>query len=79
VVSGTNRLSHGRRQSNQKQCKKKVVVWADTERKMLIELPHEKAGLEALHLHGESEQLKKGLLFDLSELPKQNFFQKIER
>jgi hypothetical protein len=46
---------------------------------MLIELPHEKAGLEALHLHGESEQLKKGLLFAFSELPKQNFFQKIER
>ncbi len=45
--------------------------------KMLLELPHEDAELEALHLHGESEQLKIGLLFSLSELPKQNFFQKI--
>ncbi len=47
--------------------------------KMLLELPHEDAGLEALHLHGESEQLKIGLPFALSELPKQNFFQKIVR
>jgi hypothetical protein len=46
---------------------------------MLLELPHEDAGLEALHLHGESEQLKIRLPFALSQLLKQNSFQKIER
>jgi hypothetical protein len=58
---------------------KKIVVLADTVRKMLLELPQEDAGLEALHLHGESEKLKIGLPLSLSELPKQNFFQKIKR
>jgi hypothetical protein len=58
---------------------KKIVVSADTVRKMLLELPQEDAGLEALHLHGESEKLKIGLLLSLSELPKQNFFLKIKR
>jgi hypothetical protein len=43
-------------------------------RKMLLKFPHEDAGLEALHLHEESEQLKIGLSFALSTLPKQNFF-----
>jgi hypothetical protein len=79
LVSGTNRFSHGRRQSNQKHCQKKIVVWADTVRKMLLELPHEDAGLESLHLNGESEQLQVGLPFGLSELPKQNFFHKMKR
>jgi hypothetical protein len=60
-------------------CQKKIVVWADTVRKMLLEFPHEDAGLEALHLHGESELLKIGLPVTLSELPKQNFFQEIKR
>jgi hypothetical protein len=46
---------------------------------MLLELPHEDAGLEALHLRGQLEQLQVGLPFSLSELPKQNFFQKIKR
>jgi hypothetical protein len=46
---------------------------------MLLELPHEDAGHEGLHLHRKSEQLKKGLLFALSKLPKQNFFQEIKR
>ncbi len=64
---------------NQKHCEKKIVVWADTIRKMLLEFLHEDAGLEALHLHGELEQLKMGLPFALSKLPKQNFFQKIKR
>jgi hypothetical protein len=79
MVSGTNCFSHERLQSNQKHCKKKIVVWADTARKILLKLPHEDTGLEALHLHDESEQLKIGLPFALSELPKPNFFQKIER
>jgi hypothetical protein len=47
--------------------------------KMLLEFPHENAGLEALHLHEESKQLKKGLPFAFSKLPKQNFFQEIKR
>jgi hypothetical protein len=79
VVSDTNRFSHGRQQSNQKHCDKKIIVWADTMPKMLLELPHEGAGLEALHLHGASEQLKIGLSFALSELSKINLFQKSER
>jgi hypothetical protein len=53
------------------------IVWADTVRKILLEFPLEDAGLEALH--GEPEQLKIGLPFALSKLPKQNFFQKIKR
>jgi hypothetical protein len=79
LVSSPSHFLHGRRQANQKHCQKKIVVSADTVRKMLLELPHEEAGLEALHLHGESEQLKIGLPFSLSELPKQNFFQKIKK
>jgi hypothetical protein len=79
VVSSTDRFPHGRRQANKKHCEKKIVVWDDTVRKMLLEFPHEDAGLEALHLHGESEQLKIGLPFALSKLPKQNCFQKIKR
>jgi hypothetical protein len=39
------------------------IVWADTVRKILLEFPLEDAGLEALHLHGEPEQLKIGLPF----------------
>jgi hypothetical protein len=79
VVSGTRRFLHGRRQANQKHCLKKIVVGADTVRKMLLEFPHEDAGLEALHLHGESEQLKIGLPFALPKLSKQNLFQKIKK
>jgi hypothetical protein len=48
-------------------------------RNMLLEFPNEDAGLEALHLHRELEQLKIGLSFALSKLPKQNFFQEIKR
>jgi hypothetical protein len=46
---------------------------------MLFELPHENAGLEALHFHGEAEQFKIRLPFALSELPKQSIFQAIKR
>ncbi len=76
LASTASRMEGGRRIKN---IAKKNVVWADTLRKMLLELPHEGAGLEALHLHGESEQLKIGLPFALSKLPKQNFFQEIKR
>jgi hypothetical protein len=47
--------------------------------KLLLEFPHKDAGFEALHLHGDSKQLKIGLPFAFSKLPKQNFFQKIKR
>jgi hypothetical protein len=76
VVSGTE---HGRQQANPKHCQENIIVWADTVRKMLLEFPHEDAGLEALHLHAESKQLKIGLPYAPSGLPKQNFFQKIKR
>jgi hypothetical protein len=62
-----------------KHCQKKIIVWADTVRKMLLELHHEDARHEGLHLHGMLEQLKIGLPFALSKLPKQNFFQEIKR
>jgi hypothetical protein len=48
-------------------------------KRSLFEFPHEVAGLEALHFHGEPKQLKTGLPFAFSKLPKQNFFQKIKR
>jgi hypothetical protein len=79
AVSGAYRLPHGTRQADQKHCKGKVVVGADTLGKVLLEFPHEDTGLGALHLYGELKQLKIGLSFALSELPKQNFFQKIIR
>ncbi len=53
VVSGTYCLPNGRRQANQKHCKEKIDVGADTMGKVLLEFPHEEAWLEALHLHGE--------------------------
>ncbi len=79
VVFSTYCLPHGGWQANQKHCKKKVIVGAETMGKVLLEFPHEDAGLEALHLLGELEQLEIGLPFAFSELPKQNFFQKIKR
>jgi hypothetical protein len=79
MVSGVDCFPHGRHQANQKHCQKTIVVWADTVRKRLLEFPHENSGLETLHLHGESEQLKTGLPVALSKLPKQNFFQEIKR
>ncbi len=66
VVSGTDHFSHGRRQVNQKHSQKKIVVWAVTVRKMLLEFPHEDAGLEALDLLGKSEQLKIGHMLFLN-------------
>jgi hypothetical protein len=46
---------------------------------MLFELPHENAGLEALHFHGEAEQFKIRLPFAPSERPKQSIFEGIKR
>jgi hypothetical protein len=79
LVSSTDHFPQGKQQADQKHCEKNIVIWADIVRKMLLEFTCEDAGLEALHLHRESEQLKIGLQFSLSELPKQNFFQKIKR
>ncbi len=55
-------------QAKQKHCQKKIVVWADTIRKTLLEFPHEDVGLEALHLHGKSKQLNIGLPFAQAKL-----------
>jgi hypothetical protein len=46
---------------------------------VLLEFPHENAGLEALHIHGELKQLEVRLPLAFSKLPEQNTFQKIER
>jgi hypothetical protein len=54
VVSSADSLPNGRRQANKKHCKKEVIVWADTVGKVLLEFPHEDAGLEALHLGSRS-------------------------
>ncbi len=45
MVSGTDRFSHGRRQANQRHCQKKIVIWADTMRKMLMSFPMRMLGL----------------------------------
>jgi hypothetical protein len=44
----------------------------------LLECPHENAGLEALHVHGEPKQFKIRQPLALSKLPKQNLLQKVE-
>ncbi len=46
---------------------------------MLFEFPHENAGLEALHVHGEPKQFEVRLRFALSKLPEQNSFQETKR
>ncbi len=46
---------------------------------MLYKLPHENAGHEAMHFHGEAKQFEIGLPFALSELPKQSIFQVVKR
>jgi hypothetical protein len=57
---------------------RKVRVWTDSWREMLFEFHHENAGLEALHFHGETKQVKVRLPLALSKLSKQSFFQLIE-
>jgi hypothetical protein len=46
---------------------------------VLLEFPHENAGLEALHVHGEPQQFEVRRPFAFSKLPEQNSFQNIER
>jgi hypothetical protein len=72
-------FSHGWRKTNQKHCKKKVIVRQYSKREMLFELSHENTGLEALHCHGKAKQFKIRLPFALSKLSMQSVFQKIER
>ncbi len=79
VVSCTYRFSHEGRQANEKHGHEKICVWRNSRRQVLFEFPHENAGLEALHVHGEPKQFEIRLPFALSKLPKQNCFQKIER
>ncbi len=45
LVSSTNRFRHGRQQANQKHWQKKIVVRADTMRKMLMSFPMRTLGL----------------------------------
>jgi hypothetical protein len=73
------RFSHGMRQADQKHGKEKIVVRRNSWRKMLLELPHENTRFSVLHFHGEAEQFKIGLPLTLSKLPKQSFFQIVER
>jgi hypothetical protein len=47
------RFSHGRRQANQKHGKEEIIVGRNSWRDMLLELPHENTGFEALHFHEE--------------------------
>jgi hypothetical protein len=35
--------------------KEKIIVRQNSEREMLLELPHENTGLEAQHFHGEAK------------------------
>ncbi len=77
VVSCAYRFSHGGRQTNEKHGHKKICVWRNSRRQVLLELPHENAGLEALHVHGEPKQFK--IRLPLSKLSEQSSFQEIER
>jgi hypothetical protein len=69
---------HGRWWANKKHSQKKICVGRNSWREVLLELPHEDTGLEALHFHGETKQFKIGLPLALSELPKQSIFQTIK-
>ncbi len=54
VVASSDRLTHGWRLANKEHCQEKIIVWRNTRREMLFQFPHENAGLEALHFHGEA-------------------------
>ncbi len=55
VVVSSYRFSHGRWQANEKHGQKQICVWRNSWRQLLFELPHENAGLQALHCHGEAK------------------------
>jgi hypothetical protein len=48
-------FSHGRQQANQKHGKEEIIVGGNSWREMLLELPHENTGFEALHFHVEAK------------------------
>ncbi len=52
VISCAYRFSLGGQQTNEKHGHEKICVWRNSRRQVLFELPHENAGLEALHIHG---------------------------
>jgi hypothetical protein len=54
VAASSYWFTHGRRKANKKHGQKKIIVWRNTGWEMLFQLPHENAGLEALHFHGEA-------------------------
>jgi hypothetical protein len=58
VVASSYHFTHGRRQANKKHGQEQISVRRNPQREMLFKLPHEKAGLEALHFHGEAKQFK---------------------
>jgi hypothetical protein len=79
VVSCAYCFSHGGRQTNEKHGHEEICVWRNSRRQVFLELPHENAGFEALHVQGEPKQFKIRLPLALSKLPEQNGFQDIER
>jgi hypothetical protein len=63
VVSCACRLSHGRRQPDQKH-QQEASVWTDTTREILLQFFYENAGLEALYFQGRlSTQSKIAIYF----------------
>jgi nitrogen fixation protein len=44
-----------RLQVNQKHGKEEIIVMQNSWREMLLELPHENTGIEALHFQGEAK------------------------
>jgi hypothetical protein len=73
VGASSYRFSHGRRKADQQHGNEKIIVRGNSWREVLFELPHENAGFEALHFHGEEEQFKIGLPFALPNCPSKAF------
>jgi hypothetical protein len=70
IRSSSYWFTHWRGKTNKEHGQKKIIVRRSTGWKMLFQLPHENAGLETLHFHGEAQQLKIGLPLALSKLSK---------
>jgi hypothetical protein len=79
VVSCAYRFSYGGWQANEKHGHEKIRVWRNSRRQVLLEFPHENAGLQALHVHGEPKQFEVRLPLAIPKLPEKSSFQKIER
>jgi hypothetical protein len=76
VVSCAYHFSHGGQQANEKHGQEKICVWRNSRREVLFEFPHENAGLEALHVHGEPKQFKIRLPLALSKLLSKTSFKR---